>query len=426
MCNPRLTAACMLQEIISAKIFLSEAKGRLESAGEQDNAFVNMLLLTALRHLVYIRKIIKQYVRKKLPAQSAFAQYALILGITEALYLDTPDYALINSYVDIVKKQLDKYVAGFVNAVLRKVCSARNELQAADCGEFFPQEFYKILRSGYGNKTIRKIENAALQEPCLDLTAAKNPRRLADELNGTLLPCETIRLPNSGQINKLPGYEDGLWWVQDFSAALAAKTLGSLAGKRVLDLCAAPGGKTAQLIAAGADVTALDVSAARLETLKSNLLRLKMSARIICADAVSYLKDFKDAPYDAVLLDAPCSATGTIRRHPELVHIKTAADVDKQVALQKQILNVVGNAVKPGGKVVCCVCSLVPAEGERQMEDFLTAHPEFRTVRLNKFVPREISEILTPEGWLRILPHHLSAWRGADGFFIAQLEKAVN
>ena len=196
MCNPRLTAACMLQEIISAKIFLSEAKGRLESAGEQDNAFVNMLLLTALRHLVYIRKIIKQYVRKKLPAQSAFAQYALILGITEALYLDTPDYALINSYVDIVKKQLDKYVAGFVNAVLRKVCSARNELQAADCGEFFPQEFYKILRSGYGNKTIRKIENAALQEPCLDLTAAKNPRRLADELNGTLLPCETIRLPN--------------------------------------------------------------------------------------------------------------------------------------------------------------------------------------------------------------------------------------
>ena len=399
MCNPRLTAACMLQEIISAKIFLSEAKGRLESAGEQDNAFVNMLLLTALRHLVYIRKIIKQYVRKKLPAQSAFAQYALILGITEALYLDTPDYALINSYVDIVKKQLDKYVAGFVNAVLRKVCSARNELQAADCGEFFPQEFYKILRSGYGNKTIRKIENAALQEPCLDLTAAKNPRRLADELNGTLLPCETIRLPNSGQINKLPGYEDGLWWVQDFSAALAAKTLGSLAGKRVLDLCAAPGG---------------------------NLLRLKMSARIICADAVSYLKDFKDAPYDAVLLDAPCSATGTIRRHPELVHIKTAADVDKQVALQKQILNVVGNAVKPGGKVVYCVCSLVPAEGERQMEDFLTAHPEFRTVRLNKFVPREISEILTPEGWLRILPHHLSAWRGADGFFIAQLEKAVN
>ena len=151
-----------------------------------------------------------------------------------------------------------------------------------------------------------------------------------------------------------------------------------------------------------------------------------MSARIICADAVSYLKDFKDAPYDAVLLDAPCSATGTIRRHPELVHIKTAADVDKQIALQKQILNVVGNAIKPGGKVVYCVCSLVPAEGERQMEDFLTAHPEFRTVRLNKFVPREISEILTPEGWLRILPHHLSAWRGADGFFIAQLEKAVN
>lgn len=426
MCNPRLTAACMLQEIISAKIFLSEAKGRLESAGEQDNAFVNMLLLTALRHLVYIRKIIKQYVRKKLPAQSAFAQYALILGITEALYLDTPDYALINSYVDIVKKQLDKYVAGFVNAVLRKVCSARNELQAADCGEFFPQEFYKILRSGYGNKTIRKIENAALQEPCLDLTAAKNPRRLADELNGTLLPCETIRLPNSGQINKLPGYEDGLWWVQDFSAALAAKTLGSLAGKRVLDLCAAPGGKTAQLIAAGADVTALDVSAARLETLKINLLRLKMSARIICADAASYLKDFKDAPYDAVLLDAPCSATGTIRRHPELVHIKTAADVDKQGCPAKTNPQCCRQCRQTRRKSCLLRLLFVPAEGERQMEDFLTAHPEFRTVRLNKFVPREISEILTPEGWLRILPHHLSAWRGADGFFIAQLEKAVN
>lgn len=428
MTDSRHTAVQILQDIIDNRSFASEVRQRFEEEIGGDSAFVNMLVQTALRHMTGTKRRLKQFVKKKLPPRAAFAWYALILGATEILYMDTPDYAVINSYVDIVKKRLDKYVAGFVNAVLRKITAAKDTLADTPDEEFFPPEFRKILNDGYGKKTVRRIEQSFLNEPQLDLSCKESPELWAQKLGARLLPTASLRLPNRGNIAKLSGYADGVWWVQDFAASLAAKTLGAnLNGQKILDLCAAPGGKTAQLLAAGADVTALDVSESRLQRLRENVCRLKLpQPQIICADAVSYLNGLPEPCFDAVLLDAPCSATGTLRRHPELVHIKNPADVEKQAEIQKQILAVVSKALKPNGLLVYCVCSLAKAEGERQIAAFLAAHPEFCIEPLTDFVPAEISEILTPEGFIRTLPCHLEQLGGTDGFFVARLKKGNN
>lgn len=426
MNEPRHIAVEMLQEILTKKVFFSEVKLSRTDLSSQDSAFINMLVLTTLRHLVFIKKTLKKFVKKKLPANVAFGEYALYAATAEILYLNTPDYAVINSYVEIIKKATDKYVAGFANAVLRNLCKQKDELKNEDNGEFFPPEFFRILNQDYGKKTIQKIQNASAAEPDLDLSAKNNPEIWAEKLGATLLPGGTIRLKNSGKITDLEGYEQGEWWVQDFAAALAAKTLGDIKGKRVLDLCAAPGGKTAQLLSRGAEVTALDISEPRLKTLRENLQRLNFSADIVCADALDYLKNFAQAPYDAILLDAPCSATGTIRRHPELVHIKNLKDVGKLAALQKEFLELAGKALRPGGILVYCTCSITKAEGENRIKEFLEAHPEFRLKPIEATEiaqDKSLSEIISEEGFIRTLPQHLAAFGGSDAFFVARLQK---
>lgn len=424
MNNPRLIATQMLQEIMTKRLFVSEVKGLLDGQVQQDSAFINMLVLTCLRHLVFIRSTLKQFIKKKLPAESAIAEYALLLGATEVFYLQTPDYAVINSYVNLVKEDTDKYVGGFTNAVLRKVCANKDALLVQDRGDFFSKEFFKILDQSYGNKVAKQIQKYALIEPSLDLTAKENPAEVAEELEGVLLPWGTIRLENNGKINKLKGFAEGKWWVQDFAASLAVKTLGEISGKRVLDLCAAPGGKTAQLLSGGAKVTALDISETRLQVLQENLERLQMQTQeIVCADALSYLENFAGEPFEVIVLDAPCSATGTIRRHPELVHIKTMADVEKQTILQQKLLQSVGKALIKGGRLVYCVCSMSKEEGELQIAKFLTDNDEFKLISMAGLVPDEVAEIVTAEGYIRTLPQHLSKFGGADGFFVAQVEK---
>lgn len=429
MPDPRLLSARILQDILEKKHFFTEAKAAFSDNGAPDNAFVNMLVLTALRHLVFIKKTLRRFVKKKLPAKVAFGEYALILGTAECLYMDTPDYALLNSWVDITKKETDKYVAGLVNAVLRKIVAGKSELQKEDKGEFFPPEFFKLLSADYGTDTAKKIQKAALTEPALDITARQEPHKLAPKLGGTLLPNGSIRLKNGGKIENLPEYDDGSWWVQDFAASLAVKTLGKVSGKKILDICAAPGGKTAQLAAGGAEVTALDVSPVRLERLKENMTRLKLSCReIICADGIKYLQAQTEPQFDAVLLDAPCSATGTIRRHPEIVHIKNTGDIKKQTALQAKFLQNVGKALKKGGLLVYCVCSAAKDEGERQIKAFLENNSEFENLpvtaaELQTMPDGNLREIITAEGYVRTLPCHLPNDGGCDSFFIARLQK---
>ena len=418
MSEPRLEAALILQKILEQKIFAAEAKNHLDSSEEIDLAFINMLVQTSLRHLVYIKQVLKNFIKKKLPKDSQFGYYALILGTTEILYLNTPDYAVINSYVEITKKHLNKYVAGFVNAVLRKVCQDKAKFQEQDTGIFFPNDFRSLINKDYGRKLCSLIEKASIVEPKLDITV-KDGFIIP---SADILPMGTYRLKNADSPSKLPGYQEGKWWVQDFSSALPVKLLNNLHGKRVLDLCAAPGGKTAQLLAAGAKVTAVDISSSRLKRLSENLRRLNLQTEdIICADALEYLRNYAGAPYDIILLDAPCSATGTLRRHPELVHIKNQEDITKMSALQKQFLETAGAALKPHGILLYCTCSLTKAEGEEQISSFLQNHPDYQIITPN--LPAELNELVCTQGWIRILPSHLNRYGGADGFFIAILQK---
>ena len=425
MIDPRQQAAETLQDILEKHCFFSEIKNISSPAEQQNTAFLNMLVLTALRRLVFLQKVISAFAAKKLPAKHAFARYVLILAAAEILFLDTPDYAVLNSYVNLIKKQNDKYVAGFANAVLRKIAAAKEELLKADNGIFFPDGFRKLLEKDYGEKQTALIEAASLNEPPLDLTVKENAAEWAKKLNGILLPNGSVRLENNGKIEKLPGYKEGEWWVQDFSASLAAKTISAPAGKKILDLCAAPGGKTAQLLAAGAEVVSLDISEERLKRLAENIRRLNLPApRIICADAAKYLEETSDR-YDAVLLDAPCSATGTLRRHPEIVHIKNTRDIEKMAGLQKEILNRTTRVLRPGGELTYCTCSIAKEEGERQITAFLQNNSEFRLIPLspNDFSGTMPAEIFTAEGFIRTFPYHLQSYGGADSFFIAKMQR---
>lgn len=418
MKNSRELSILLLQTILENKIFASEAKSKIIPHDCPDQAFINMLVQTSLRHLVYIRSIIKTFIRKKLPANAKEASYALILATTEVLYLNTPDYAVINSYVEIIKKNLNKYIAGFINAILRKICTEKERFRKEDCNAFFPQEFRRLLNLSYSKNTVFAIEQASVKEPMLDITVKKG----VTILDSQTLPLGSVRLSNNGNITLIDGYSQGKWWVQDFSSALPVKLIPELKNKKVLDLCSAPGGKTAQLISEGAKVTSVDVSPTRLQRLTENLTRLQLQPEnIICADAIKWLEDYEGEKFDIILLDAPCSATGTLRRHPELVHIKNIKDIDTMTKIQKQMLNNIPSVLKTDGLLIYCTCSLSKQEGEQQISEFLHQHPNFQTVLPH--LPPELKSLQTTEGWIRILPSHLKDLGGADGFFIAILQK---
>ena len=390
---------------------------------DDDNAFVMMLTLTALRKLVYIKSILKTLITKKLSKQNIIGQCALILGSVELLYMKTPDYAVINSYVNLVKARTDRYVAGFVNAVLRKIAKQKDIFINADKGDFFPQEFKTLLKKSYSSKEIEKIEKSSQNIPLLDISCISEES--TQKLGGKKLPLGSLRLDVKGKINELPDYDKGTWWVQDFSSALPIKMLDNVKEKKVLELCAAPGGKSAQLLVAGAKVTCLDISENRLETLKENLKRLELRPeKIVCANGIEFL-DKTEEQYEIVVLDAPCSATGTLRRHPEVVHIKTRNDVLAQAKLQKEFLSRVDKVLVVGGVLLYCTCSLCKEEGEWQIKEFLDNNKNYKIINLRNKMPKDVANMVTKEGFIRVLPQYADSFGGADGFFVACLKKEM-
>ena len=416
MNDARLWAINQLQNIL-----VGGQQNSTAPTNRQDTAFVNMVTLTALRHLNHISKIIKKLTQKNLSSQKPLVRMILILGTTELLYMNSADYGVINSYVEIAKAKTNHFAAGFINAVLRKINGQKEMLINDDKKDFFPPEFRNLLLKSYAQTTVDEIEKASLNEPALDITLIDKNSTI-DNL-GEILPLGTLRMAHKGKIDELPDYKDGKWLVQDFSSALPVKMLGEINGKKVLDVCAAPGGKTAQLLAKGAKVTALDISSARLDILQTNLQRLHLQAdNIICADACEYLKDSAET-YDIVLLDAPCSATGTLRRHPEIVYNKNAEDVKKQADLQKKLLELAYLKVAHNGCLAYCTCSLCKEEGENQIQEFLHRHSDWQIHNLAHLIPNEIAEIAAPEGWIRVIPSHLAKFGGADGFFVALLHR---
>jgi 16S rRNA (cytosine967-C5)-methyltransferase len=383
-----------------------------------DRAFVTALVQTCLRRKGESEAILARFLSRKLPRRSGNAALILLLGAAQLLYLGTPPHAAIDLAVTLAREDRDaRHFANLINAVLRKLV----DVKPIDRPRLnVPDWLWRRWTKTYGSGTAEAVARAHLAEPALDLSVRSDPQGWAKTLNGIVLPTGSLRLKErSGALESLPGFGAGAWWVQDAAAALPVMLLGDVVGKSVLDLCAAPGGKTAQLASRGAKVTAVDQSAPRMERVRRNLDRLRLAAELHVADALDLPGD---RLFDAVLLDAPCSATGTIRRHPELPYIKSEAQVGELAALQARLLAHAGTLAKPGATLIYCTCSLEPEEGEAQVEGFLRARADYRRRPL---APQDVGgqdHFITAAGDLRTLPSmNIGADQGLDGFYAARL-----
>ncbi len=338
----------------------------------------------------------------------------LRLATVEMLALGEAPHGVVNSAVALARASGRKGQAasGMVNAVLRKVSGA-GETWAALQPQKMPAWLRTPVVDAWGEDVARAIEGAHEAGAPLDLT----PK---GETPGEVLPTGSHRLPAGAQVSALPGYDKGDWWVQDAAAALAVWVLEPQPGEVIADLCAAPGGKTLQLAAAGAEVTAIDISEPRLARVADNLARCGLSAGLVAADALAWRPD---QPLDAVLLDAPCSATGTIRRHPELPRIRDGAGLADLTALQAQLIDHALGLLKPGGRLVYATCSLLPAEGEEQLSAALARHPGLMVEPPR--APGIDPGWITAQGALRLRPDLWPERGGMDGFFIARLRKSA-
>lgn len=392
---------------------------------ERDRALVHMLVAKTLRRLGTLRALLDEMLERGLPKDVPHLEVLLLLGATQILFLDVKDHAAVDLSVRLANRgRSTRRYAGLVNAVLRRVSrEGKERIIRFDDAIDTPAWLMDRWMVTYGRETALAIARAHRLEPPLDLSAKDDPAGWAAKLGGELLPTGSIRLADAGPVPSLEGFDDGAWWVQDAAASLPAKLIGGIEGKTVADLCAAPGGKTAQLAARGAQVTALDRSAPRLTRLKDNLARLKLDAEIVVADAAAWQAE----PFDAVLVDAPCTATGTIRRNPDLPWQRSRDDLARLTALQTRILDNAAKLVKPDGTLVYAVCSLEPEEGERQIDAFLARQPGLRRAPIASVEVGGIGAFVTEAGDLRTLPSHLPNQNprlsGCDGFYAARLRR---
>lgn len=391
----------------------------------RNRAFVRLLVATTLRRLGQIDAVLRTFVNRAPPER---VQDLLRLGAAQLLFMDTPAYAAVGTTVALAKQGASAPQAGMVNAVLRRVSEKGAEIVAAqDAAKLnAPSWLWAAWVAAYGEPAARATAEAHLQEAALDLSL-RNPADIAEwtrRLNATPLPTGSLRRTGGGRISDIEGFSEGVWWVQDAAAALPAKillhALGGGTGKAVIDLCAAPGGKTAQLAAAGCSVTSVDMVADRLSLLRENLTRLKLSATVVRADARSWRPG---ALADGVLLDAPCSATGTIRRHPDLPHLKRPTDPARFAALQTALLVAAAQMVKPGGYVLYSVCSLQPEERKAVVSAVIEQGAPLSPVKIPAEAVGGESQFITPAGELRTLPSQWPELGGLDGFYGTLLQR---
>jgi 16S rRNA (cytosine967-C5)-methyltransferase len=407
---------------------LTAALGRkagLESALEtaavarlspQDRGFARALAMVTLRHLGPLDRALAARLQREPPEA---VRMILRMGAAQLFHLDVPAYAAVDSSVALT--QTSPETRGFkslVNAVLRGL--QRDGAPAEAPADFAPPWLYARWRAAFGAAVAEQVAAEIAAEPATDLTPrdAADAPALAEALEAEVLPSGQLRRAGRGRIEEWPGFTEGRWWVQDAAAAIPARVLATQPGETALDLCAAPGGKALQLAASGAQVVALDRSAARLRRLSEGLARTGLAAEIVAADALAW-----DDPrtFDAVLLDAPCTASGTFRRNPDVLWTLRPGDIAKLAEVQAQLLDAAAGRVKPGGRLVYCVCSLETEEGESQAKAFLRRQPDFATAPVDPAAVGAPAAALTPEAWLRLLPHQIPG--GQDGFFLARFDR---
>ena len=418
----------MLDAVLRKSVALDEALSQsraLAALAPRDRAFARMMVATTLRRLGQIDAVIAAFIDKPLPERAGVIQNILRLGVAQLLLLETPPHAVVDNAVRLCVVVHQQGFKGLVNAVLRRISREGKAVweDAADPVLNLSAWLWESWSTAYGAETARAIAAAHLAEPPLDLTVREGAASWAARLGGEAMPADTVRLRGAGEITQIDGFVEGAWWVQDLAASLPAKILLSSpesdwSGKTIVDLCAAPGGKTAQLALSGARVTAVDRSGARLQRLRENLHRLHLTATIFKADVTKWQPAEQ---YDAVLLDAPCSATGTIRRHPDIAWNKKPEDVTRLSDLQDRLLEAAAAMLKPGGILVYSVCSLQPEEGPARIEALLGANNGIDRLPVSETEIEGLSETITAEGDIRTLPSHLAAEGGMDGFFIARL-----
>ena len=425
MKDARAIALKLLQDVLQRGRPLDEALAAntdLPHLETRDRAFARLLTATVLRRLGQIDAVIDARLEMPLPANRTVIRDILRLGVAQISLLGLAPHAAVHTAVELVGGGGQAGMKGLVNAVLRRI--AEGGRIPPDDPEHLnvPAWLWQEWETTHGAETATAIAAANLAEAPLDITV-KSPAETeiwAERLEAEILPTGTLRRKAGGDVTALPGFAEGAWWVQDVAATLPTRLLGDVTGLRVADLCAAPGGKTAQFAAAGAHVTAVDISSKRLQRLSENLERLGLEAETVAVDATKWTPD---EPFDAVLLDAPCSATGTLRRHPDIAWNKTPADVAKLAAVQDRLLTASLALVKPGGLLVYATCSLQPGEGVERVEALLASGAAAERVPIEPGELPDLAEAITPAGDLRTLPCHWAARGGMDGFFAARLRR---
>ena len=434
--SARATALALLAAVVRRRRPLDDAwaaalrpGGPLDRLEARDRAFARLLVTTTLRRLGQIDAAIDRCLER--PRLAARVRDVIRLGTAQLLFLGTPAHAAVDATVRLAPG--DAALKGLVNAVLRRL--ARHGaawLADQDAARLnVPDWLWRSWCGSYGEATARAIAGIHLAEPPLDLSlkqpGEKATARWAQRLDARMLPTGSLRRAGGGRIEDIEGYCEGAWWVQDAAAALPARLfdqpLGGLTARTVLDLCAAPGGKTAQLAAAGARVIALDRSTLRLRRLGENLSRLGLEARCIAADATTWRRPPDEPAVDAILLDAPCSATGTMRRHPDVAYTKRPADLARLADLQARLLDAALGYLRPGGILVYAACSLEPAEGRDQIAALLAAHGDLQRVPVEPAEVAGQSQFVTTDGDLQTLPCHFAEAGGMDGFYAARLRR---
>ncbi|WP_299860058.1 RsmB/NOP family class I SAM-dependent RNA methyltransferase [uncultured Roseobacter sp.] len=413
----RKSAVYLLDQILGEGRLMSEllGAGALDALPVADRARAARLAQDTLRGLERADRLLQKHLSKYPPLT---VRNALRVGTVE-LCQGQAAHGVVNAMVELVArhKRLG-HLKGLTNAVLRKVAAEGPEAWDALRAPRLPKWLRGPLVSAWGPDAMAAMERAHFAGAPLDLTARSDPAAVAAATGGTVLPTGSVRIADPGQVSAMAGFEAGDWWVQDAAAALPVQVLAPQTGEEVLDLCAAPGGKTMQLAAAGARVTAVDDSAGRMARVTENLKRTGLSAELLVQDARAHA-----GAYDAILLDAPCSATGTIRRHPDLPHAKDGSEFGALIDLQGTLIDHAWSLLKPGGRMVFCTCSLLPDEGEVQIDEALLRHPDMRVDVAALDLPGVERDWHTAEGGLRLRPDYWEDLGGMDGFYIACLHK---